>query len=76
MQNPSFDKRHYRPNCQTAQGDLQPSGYFKGQADLYTGNVLGCYYSYWHNALPKIMFKYLKTLMFNLVIKASITHRV
>ena len=57
MQNPYFDQRHYRPNPQWAPEDLQPSGYFKGQADLHTGNVLGCYYSHWYNTPPKVIFQ-------------------
>ena len=56
MQKPYFDNKHYRHNSHWAPGELQPSGYFKGQADLYT-DILECYYSYGHNASPKVMFK-------------------
>ena len=49
-----FDQRHYKPIHQRELEDLEPSGYFKGQADLHTGNVLDCYHSHWYNGPPKI----------------------
>ena len=39
MQDSYLDQRQHKPNPQRELEDLQPSGYFKGQADLHTGNV-------------------------------------
>ena len=53
-QNSYFDQRHYKPSHQRILEGLQPSDYFKGQANPYTGKVLGYYYSHWNNAPPRV----------------------
>ena len=37
--------------------DLQPSGYFKDQANFLTGNIFSYYSSHWYNVPPKVTFQ-------------------
>ena len=62
MQDSYFNQRHYKPSHQRELEDLQTSGYFKGQVDIHTGNVLGSYYSHWYNTPPKVLFQNLQNI--------------